>query len=169
MDLSRSLRPLPQAEGLCRRTLLPQRVPQLRSPASLGFLAAGCWPLAATQRLRRSFGLRAFSSRMALPAVPPLRDSGILKKHGISLTAIEPLGARVRGLDLKGPEPTPEVRLFLEEEMARRGFLVFEDQGVLTGDEQVRASEFWGGREIHSTHGVHPQDLLRSAVHDMLH
>lgn len=94
---------------------------------------------------------------MALPAVPPLRDSGILKKHGISLTAIEPLGARVRGLDLKGPEPTPEVRLFLEEEMARRGFLVFEDQGVLTGDEQVRASEFWGGREIHSTHGVHPQ------------
>ncbi|CAE7845621.1 unnamed protein product, partial [Symbiodinium necroappetens] len=68
MDLSRSLRPLPQAEGLCRRSLLPQRVPQLRSRAALGFLAAACWPLAATQRLRRSFGLRAFSSRMALPA-----------------------------------------------------------------------------------------------------
>ena len=40
--------------------------------------------------------------------------------------------------------------------MAHRGFLVFKGQGVLSPDEQIRASELWGGREIHSTHGVHP-------------
>ena len=41
--------------------------------------------------------------------------------------------------------------------MAGRGFLVFKEQGVLAPDEQIRASELWGGREIHSTHGVrHP-------------
>ena len=44
-----------------------------------------------------------------------------------------------------------------EAEMASRGFLVFKDQGVLSGDEQVHCSQFWGAREMHSTHGVHPQ------------
>jgi taurine dioxygenase len=34
---------------------------------------------------------------------------------------------------------------------------VFRAQGVLTGDEQVAASELFGGQQIHSTHGVHPQ------------
>jgi hypothetical protein len=29
----------------------------------------------------------------------------------------------------------------------------------LTGDEQVRASELWGGKKIHSTHGVHPAGM----------
>ena len=40
--------------------------------------------------------------------------------------------------------------------MASRGFLVFTDQGILSGDEQVHCSKFWGAREMHSTHGVHP-------------
>jgi len=44
----------------------------------------------------------------------------------------------------------------LQLEMANRGYLVFRGQGIYTGDEQVRISEFWGGQEIHSTHGVHP-------------
>lgn len=72
------------------------------------------------------------------------------------------MGAKVRGFDLRTapfhkPEDLGEALEALQQEMATRGFLVFQDQGVLTGDEQVRASELWGGREIHSTHGVHPK------------
>jgi len=80
----------------------------------------------------------------------------LLKKYGIDLQEIQPLGARVRGLCLRDSEPPAEVLEALQAEMAARGFLVFSDQGVLTGDEQCKASELWGGREIHSTHGVHP-------------
>ena len=28
---------------------------------------------------------------------------------------------------------------------------------MLSGDQQVRASELFGGKKIHSTHGVHPE------------
>ena len=41
--------------------------------------------------------------------------------------------------------------------MASRGFLVFSGQGILSGEEQVQCSKFWGAQEMHSTHGVHPQ------------
>ena len=45
----------------------------------------------------------------------------------------------------------------VEAEMASRGFLVFSGQGILSGEEQVQCSKFWGAQEMHSTHGVHPQ------------
>ena len=49
--------------------------------------------------------------------------------------------------------------------MAERGFIVFSGQGVLSGDEQVAASKFWGAKEMHSTHSVHPmapnRDIFR--------
>jgi len=92
-------------------------------------------------------------------AVPGLAAErvALLEEHGISIEALHPLGARVLGLDLRGEEPPVVVLEALEAEMAARGFLVFAEQGVLSGEEQVRASEFWGGRQMHSTHGVHPQ------------
>lgn len=91
-------------------------------------------------------------------AVPDLSPSTVdfLAQHGIHVVAIDPLGARVSGLDLRAA-PSPEVLGALEAEMASRGFLVFTDQGILSGDEQVHCSEFWGAREMHSTHGVHPR------------
>ena len=71
--------------------------------------------------------------------------------------ALPILGAEVRGLDLRsikdGSHPAMPV---LQSVMADRGYLVFRDQGVLSGDEQVAASELFGGQRIHSTHGVHP-------------
>ncbi|KAL1504339.1 hypothetical protein AB1Y20_010745 [Prymnesium parvum] len=90
--------------------------------------------------------------------VPPLNSSllALCATHGIRLEALAPLGASVRGVDLRKPPPQ-EVLSALEIVMAERGFLVFKDQGVLTGDEQVRASELWGARKMHSTHGVHPK------------
>jgi len=91
--------------------------------------------------------------------IPDLDSSRVklLAEHGIKLTALEPLGGRVLGLDLRGKPPSDEILKALECEMACRGFLVFEGQGVLSGDEQCHASEFWGGRELNSTHGVHPK------------
>jgi len=84
----------------------------------------------------------------------------ILEQHGVTIEAIEPLGARVTGLDWNAYDKglPPEIVLdALEMEMARRGFLVFPNQGVMTPQEQIKASCLWGGREMHSTHGVHPQ------------
>lgn len=54
-----------------------------------------------------------------------------------------------------------EVRSGAQVEMASRGFLVFKGQGVLSGSEQVECSAFWGGQELHSTHGVHEKALNR--------
>ena len=76
----------------------------------------------------------------------------LLLTHGITLTALVPLGAAVKGCDLRN-KPSEEVLQALQSVMATRGFLVFKEQGVLSGDERVRASEFWGG-SASSTHGV---------------
>eukprot|EP00929_Paragymnodinium_shiwhaense_P087382 TRINITY_DN47578_c0_g1_i2.p1 TRINITY_DN47578_c0_g1~~TRINITY_DN47578_c0_g1_i2.p1 ORF type:complete len:380 (-),score=34.06 TRINITY_DN47578_c0_g1_i2:168-1307(-) len=101
--------------------------------------------------------------RYASIPVPPLNPERVafLAKHEITIKEIQPMGALVRGFDLRAAiskeKEIGEVLEALQQEMATRGFLVFQGQGVLTGDEQVQASELWGGREIHSTHGVHPK------------
>ncbi len=40
--------------------------------------------------------------------------------------------------------------------MAGRGFLVFKSEREIDAEDFLRASCWWGGRELHSTHGVHP-------------
>jgi taurine dioxygenase len=89
-----------------------------------------------------------------VPSLDPTRTA-LLTAAGVSITALDPLGAEVSGMDAKMPQDE-EVLAALQLEMANRGFLVFKGQGVMAPDEQIRASELWGGREIHSTHGVHP-------------
>ena len=73
-------------------------------------------------------------------AVHPIASDAIslLLTHGITLTALVPLGAAVKGCDLRN-KPSEEVLQTLQSVMATRGFLVFKEQGVLSGDEQVRA------------------------------
>mmetsp|Transcript_117625 Transcript_117625/g.366420 ORF Transcript_117625/g.366420 Transcript_117625/m.366420 type:complete len:363 (+) Transcript_117625:545-1633(+) len=107
--------------------------------------------------------LRLDPERVASAVVPSLdpKRVALLKENGIALEAIQPMGARVAGLDLRGPEPPAAVLEALQAEMAARGFLVISGQGVLSGDEQCRASELWGGRKMHSTHGVHPESPNR--------
>jgi len=94
------------------------------------------------------------SSRGLVPALDHSRTA-LLSEAGISITALEPLGAEVSGMDLKVPQDE-KILATLQVEMAHRGFLVFKGQGVLAPEEQVHASELWGGRQMHSTHGVHP-------------
>ena len=93
----------------------------------------------------------------ASPAAPDQDRTAILSSHGVDLSPLDPIGAEVRGVDLNAPEPPPEpVRAALEMEMAERGFLVFKSEPVIEPDAFLRASCWWGGRSLHSTHGVHP-------------
>ncbi|MCA1780190.1 MAG: TauD/TfdA family dioxygenase [Xanthomonadaceae bacterium] len=70
---------------------------------------------------------------------------------------LDPIGAAVHGVDLSATSPPePDVVEALEHEMAQRGFLVFKSEQPLAPEDFLRASSWWGGKELHSTHGVHP-------------
>jgi taurine dioxygenase len=90
---------------------------------------------------------------------PPVDPSNvaIVEKFGAKITPLDPIGAQIEGIGLSsGDAPEPELRDTLEHEMAIRGFLVFKNEKQLEPDDFLRASCWWGGRELHSTHGVHP-------------
>lgn len=90
-----------------------------------------------------------------LPLDPP--RVARIEAFGGTITPLDPLGAQVQGMDLSSRDaPPPEVLEALEHEMANRGFLVFKNEKPLDADDFLRASCWWGGRELHSTHGVHP-------------
>ena len=84
-------------------------------------------------------------------------DVTLIERSGAEIAPLDPIGARVRGIDLSSATPPPaEVVDALERVMADRGFIVFESEAELTADAFLRASCWWGGKELHSTHGVHP-------------
>ena len=84
--------------------------------------------------------------------------AAIIEAFGGNITPLDPIGAQISGIDLKSRESPPtEVVTALEQEMAQRGFLVFKNNEQLEPEDFLRASCLWGGRELHSTHGVHPQ------------
>jgi len=103
---------------------------------------------------------------MKLPNIAPLDPSriAIIEAFGGSIEPLDPIGAAVNDLDLssKAPPP-PDVVKALEHEMAQRGFLVFRNKQQLEPDDFLRASCWWGGRALHSTHGVHPATPGRNA------
>lgn len=91
-----------------------------------------------------------------LPSLDPSRV-GIIEEFGGEIIPLEPIGAQVSGVDLSSDIPPPaDVVDALEHEMAVRGFLVFKNEKQLDADDFLRASCWWGGKELHSTHGVHP-------------
>jgi taurine dioxygenase len=91
-----------------------------------------------------------------LPPIDPAR-SAVIEEVGGAIAALDPIGAQVSGIDLSARDaPPPAVIDVLEREMARRGFLVFKNETPLEPEDFLRASCLWGGRELHSTHGVHP-------------
>lgn len=93
------------------------------------------------------------------PNIPPLDPSRVatIEKFGGRIATLDPLGAQVEGIELASTDALPaDVAEALEYEMASRGFLVFKNSQPLDADDFLRASCWWGGRELHSTHGVHP-------------
>ncbi|WP_458526545.1 TauD/TfdA dioxygenase family protein [Onishia taeanensis] len=91
-----------------------------------------------------------------IAALDPARVA-LIEQFGGTISPLSPLGAEVRGIDLSAKDaPPPEVIEALEQEMANRGFLVFKNETQLEPEDFLRASCLWGGKELHSTHGVHP-------------
>jgi len=96
---------------------------------------------------------------MTVSRVAPLDPSrvAIIEGFGGRIEPLDPIGAEVNDIDLSSREPPPsEVLEALEGEMAHRGFIVFRNKRQLEPDDFLRASCWWGGRALHSTHGVHP-------------
>jgi taurine dioxygenase len=94
-----------------------------------------------------------------LSNIAPLDTSRVatIEKFGGKITPLDPIGAQVQGIDLSSKDaPPPDVVEALEHEMANRGFLVFKNETQLEADDFLRVSCWWGGKELHSTHGVHP-------------
>src|SRR6056297_2424096 len=95
----------------------------------------------------------------ASPLIPPLDPSRVetIETTGGEILPLDPIGAAVSGIDLSSERPPPpDVIEALEKEMASRGFLVFKSGQPLDVDDFLRASCWWGGKQLHSTHGVHP-------------
>jgi taurine dioxygenase len=91
--------------------------------------------------------------------IPPLDETRTrtIKRTGAEISPLDPIGIEVRGIDLAAESPPPaDVLDALQREMASRGFIVFKNDQPLGIDDFLRASAWWGGRELHSTHGVHP-------------
>ncbi|RBI85616.1 taurine dioxygenase [Rhodosalinus halophilus] len=98
-----------------------------------------------------------------MPAAPtkprPLDPSHVsaVEEYGGRIVSLDPIGAQVSGIDLASETAPPRAVLdALEHEMAHRGFLVFKNDTQISAEDFLRASCWWGGRELHSTHGVHP-------------
>jgi len=90
------------------------------------------------------------------PAIAPSR-AAIVEDHGGEISPLEPIGAQVRGIKLSAIHtPSPEVIDALEAEMAVRGFLVFKSDESAEPNDFLAASCWWGGKQLNSTHGVHP-------------
>lgn len=91
-----------------------------------------------------------------IPDIDPT-NAAIIEQFGGKITALSPLGISVEGMDLSALESPPDdVLRALEMEMAQRGFLVFKNERQISEDDFLRASCWFGGRELNSTHGVHP-------------
>ena len=91
-----------------------------------------------------------------LPSFDPHRVATI-NQAGATITALSPIGAEVRGIDLRARTSLPaQVTDALEKEMANRGFLVFRNEEPLEVEDFIRASCLWGSKSLNSTHGVHP-------------
>jgi len=95
------------------------------------------------------------SKTQQLPEINPER-LGVIESYGAELDELDPIGTAVRGLDLAADKPPAKVINALEQVMAQRGFLVFKSECALDPDDFLRASTWWGGKQLHSTHGVHP-------------
>lgn len=125
-----------------------------------------CWLTLSGLRIYRSLRpscIRISDRRLALKTnlsnIAPLDPSrvAIVENFGGKITPLDPIGAEVQGIDLSSKDaPPPDVVEALEHEMAKRGFLVFKNKNQLDVDDFLRASCWWGGKELHSTHGVHP-------------
>ena len=93
---------------------------------------------------------------MFIPDIDP-KNATIIDEFGGKISPLSPIGAKVEGIDLSQKEKPPEnVIKALELEMANRGFLVFKLDNQISEEDFLSASCWFGGKQLNSTHGVHP-------------
>lgn len=93
---------------------------------------------------------------MFIPDIDP-KNANIIDEFGGKISPLSPIGAKVEGIDLSQKEKPPEnVIKALELEMANRGFLVFKLDNQISEEDFLSASCWFGGKQLNSTHGVHP-------------
>lgn len=93
---------------------------------------------------------------MFIPDIDP-KNATIIDEFGGKISPLSPIGAKVEGIDLSQKETPPEnVIKALELEMANRGFLVFKLDNQISEEDFLSASCWFGGKQLNSTHGVHP-------------
>jgi len=96
------------------------------------------------------------TKQFTVPDLDPARVA-VVENFGGEIIPLQPIGAQVSGIDLTSKTTPPQGVLdALEQEMAFRGFLVFKNEREIGHEDFLRTSCWWGGRELHSTHGVHP-------------
>lgn len=91
------------------------------------------------------------------PFIPALSDKlvALIQKNGLKVQQLEPIGFEIHDVDVRDKLSDNLIEL-LEVAMGERGFLVFKQQTGLSPEELLKVSQWWGGKQIHSTHGVHP-------------
>lgn len=119
-------------------------------------LERGRWAVAMPEggppKLVRSQNLQVLKPA---PSRTPEPAPGLaLQAFGMTVRPLEPCGAEVFGFDARRRPPQAAITEF-EKLMAKFGFVLFRDQGALTGVEQCVLSEMFGTGQLHSTHGVH--------------
>lgn len=92
-----------------------------------------------------------------VPSLKPEHVALIASKFsGARLEPLQPIGAALYGFSLKQSSPDESALQALEQVMAQRGFVVFKDQHDLSPEELVKSCCWFGGKQVHSTHAVHP-------------
>ena len=126
----------------CRSQLSPRaRASRLARPAHVSArLLFSCSVLSLQMEAAAATSAGTCSDAGLVPQLGPERLK-LLSAAGITITPLVPLGAEVRGVDLRKPQ-SEELIAMLQLEMAGRGFLAFKDQGKhsrVTTKQQRRA------------------------------
>ena len=69
----------------------------------------------------------------------------LIESEGLRVQNLDPLGFEIHGADVRTRLSAPVIAA-IEEEMAYRGFVVFNGQNDLSATELVNASKWWGGK-----------------------
>mmetsp|Transcript_47946 Transcript_47946/g.40572 ORF Transcript_47946/g.40572 Transcript_47946/m.40572 type:complete len:168 (+) Transcript_47946:45-548(+) len=80
----------------------------------------------------------------------------IPSKYNFKVTILYPLGLLVEDLDVTQPLQN-ELIAWINTECQFSGIIVFRNARNLTAEEQIRVNEYFGSRQIYSTHGQHPK------------
>ena len=85
------------------------------------------------------------------------KEIAFLEGFGLKVRLLDPIGAAILDANLaEDVNVDSQAIACIERLMAEQGFVVFKSDKQLGVKDFLRVSCWWGGRELHSTHSVHP-------------